>query len=75
MKAKKSLSELPNSSFLVDKKYFHFYDFFHSVCLLTFAYYNANDTLCYIYHLLIDDCLVRVFTDYFIAVDYVSKLV
>ena len=74
MKAKETLSELPNYSFLIDRKYFNFDDFYHSVCLLSFGYYNENDELCYIYHLLIDNIFTRSFADYYAAVDYVSKL-
>lgn len=74
MKAKETLSELPNYSFLMDKKYFHLEDFNHSVLLLTFGYYNENGKLGYIYHLLMDNLFVRAFTDYSMAVDYVSKL-
>lgn len=75
MEAKKTLSELPNHSFLVDKKYFNFEDFNHSVLLLTFGYYNENGKLCYIYHLLLDNIFTRVFTDYFIALDYLSQYI
>lgn len=74
MKAKQSLAELPNNSFLVERKFFHFNDFYHTVCLLSFGFYNENDELCYIYHLLLDNVLIRVFTNYYTAVDYVSKL-
>jgi hypothetical protein len=74
MTAKKTLSELPNYSFLMDKKYFHIEDFNHSVLLLSFGYYNEKGELGYIYHLLMDNIFVRVFTDYYMAVDYISKL-
>lgn len=74
MKAKKDFFELPNSSFLFDKQYFHFDDFYHSVSLLTFCYYNDNGKLCYIYHVLIDNYFIRAFTSYNEASDYLSKL-
>lgn len=64
---------LPNCSFLIDRQYFHFDDFNHSVCLLTFGYYDEKGKLCYIYHLLIDGVFNRAFTGYFIAMDYIQK--
>lgn len=73
MEAKKHLSESPNYSFLIDRKYFHFDDFNHSVCLMEFGYYNENGKLCCIYHLLIDGVFTRVFTDYLMAMSYLKK--
>lgn len=75
MEAKKHLSELPNGSFLIDRHYFHYDGFNHSVCLLTFGFYSDNVVLRYTYHLLLDDVLIQVFNNYFTAVDYVRKLV
>lgn len=73
MEAKKHLSESPNYSFLIDRKCFHFDDYNHSVCLLTFGYYNENGKLCYIYHLLVDEIFTRVFLNYLAAMDYLRK--
>lgn len=74
MEAKETNYDLPNYSFLVDRQFFNFYSFNHTVCLLIFGYYDEKGKFCYIYHLLIDNYFMRAFTDYFIAVDYVSKL-
>lgn len=73
MEAQKHLSESPNYSFLIDRKYFHFDDFNHSVCLLTFGCYDENGKLCYIYHLLVDEVFTRVFSDYFAVMVYLRK--
>lgn len=75
MEAKETHSVLPNCSFLIDRQYFHFDDFCHSVCLLTFGYYDESGKLCYIYHLLIDGFFTRVFTDYLMAMSYFKKFV
>ena len=74
MKAKQHLSELPNFSFLMERKYFHFEEFNHLVCLLTFGYYNVNGELVCVYHLLLDNIFVRSFTTYLSAVEHLSKL-
>jgi len=74
VKAKETISDLPTFSFLIDRQYFHFDNFYLSVCLLTFGYYDETDKLCYIYHLLIDDVFIRVFTDYFMALNHLRKI-
>jgi hypothetical protein len=73
MKAKEAFPDLPNYSFLVDRQFFHFDDYCHSVCLLSFGYYDEKDKFCYMYHLLVDDIFIRAFTDYYMAVDYLRK--
>ena len=74
MKAKEINSDLPKCSFLIERKYFHFDNFYLSACLLTFGYYNENGKFNYIYHLLIDDVFIRAFTDYFMALDHLRKV-
>lgn len=73
MEAKKHLSESPSYSFLIDRKYFHFDDFNHSVCLMEFGYYDGKGKLCYFYHFLVDGVVTRVFADYNRALDYLRK--
>lgn len=74
MEIKQLQHYLPKCSFLIERKYFHFDDFYLSACLLTFGHYDENGKFNYIYHLLIDDVFIRAFTDYFMALDFVSKL-
>ena len=74
MKAKATISDLPNYSFLIDKQSFYVKDYFHSVALLSFGYYDENGKFNYIYHLLIDDVFTRVFTVYLEALIFMSKL-
>lgn len=74
MEAKETHYDLPNYSFLIDKQSFYIEDYYHSVSLLSFGYYDKNGKFNYIYHLLIDDMFNRVFTDYFTAFIYISKL-
>jgi hypothetical protein len=74
MEANETHSVLPTHSFLVDRQYFHFDDFCHSMCLLTFAAYDEDGKLCYIYHLLKDEVFTHVFASYFDVMIYLREL-
>ena len=74
MEAKEIHSGLPSYSFLIDRQHFNFDGFCHSVCLLTFGYYDGSGKLCYTYHLLIDGVFTRAFTDYFEVMSYFKKI-
>ena len=74
MEAKVTHYDLPNYSFLIDKQSFYVKDYFHSVALLSFGYYDESGKFNYIYHLLIDDMFARVFTVYLDALVFMSKL-
>lgn len=74
MEAKDTRSVLPSNSFLVDRKYLYFDDFYYPVCLLTFGYYDEDGKLCYIYHLLVDGVFIWAFTDYLSVMSYFKKI-
>jgi hypothetical protein len=73
MITKKTHHDLPDYSFLVDRQYFQFERFSHSVCLLTFGYYDESGKLCYIYHTLINGNFTRRFTNYAMVLDYLRN--
>jgi len=73
METREKLPQMPSSSFLIERHFFKFKDFNHTVSLMEFGYYDADSKLQYIYHLLIDDYFTRVFTSFECALNYLSK--
>lgn len=75
MEAEKHSWDLPNNSFMVDRKFYDYENIIGSVSLLTFGYYDDKGKLSYIYHILSGDVFIRAFTNYRRALEDLRKFV